>query len=85
MFVATIVQQVDGSRVVHIIREIEITTYNHGKLGKSQESKPITGGKCMVSQLYDFVKEIPRDDGGLKVTPKQAREYPHDVDIILLL
>ena len=75
VFVATVVQQYDGNSVVHIIRGIEIATYDRGKLGKSDESSAITGGKYKVAQLYKFVKSVPRDDGGLKYTAKEANDY----------
>lgn len=75
VFVATVVQQYDGDSVVHVVRGIEIATYDRGKLGKTEESSPITGGKYKVSHLYKFVKGISRDDGGLKYTPQEAHDY----------
>ena len=75
VFVATVVQQYDGDSVVHIIRGIEIATYDRGKLGKSEESSAITGGKYKVSHLYKYVKDVPRESGGLKYTPQEELDY----------
>ena len=75
VFVATVVQQYDGDSIVHIVRGIEIATYDRGKLGKTEGSSPITGGKYKVAHLYNFVKGVPRDDGGLKYTAREANDY----------
>ena len=75
VFVATIVQQYSGNSIVHIIQGIDVAAYDRGKLGKAQESSPTTGSKYTVAQLYDFVKHIPREDGGLKYTAQEARDY----------
>ena len=75
VFVATVIQQYSGNSIVHIIQGIDVAAYDRGKLGKAQESSPITGSKYTVSQLYDFVKQIPRENGGLKYTEKEAGSY----------
>ena len=75
VFVATVVQQYDGDSVVHIIRGIEVATYDRGKLGKSEESSAITGGKYKVSHLYKYVNAVSRDNGGLMYTPQEDADY----------
>ena len=73
--VCTVAQNLDKAEG-YVFRNIENVTVRHGLPGNNTGMpKPSNGNIYTVSQLYDAVKKIDRDNGGLKYSDAQKDEY----------
>ena len=72
--IITVVQNTEKAKG-YVIQNIENVTIEHGQSKNTGESEPLNDDKYTVSQLYDFVKRIPRSDGGLKYSPDEKSRY----------
>ncbi|MBR2582309.1 MAG: hypothetical protein IKD61_02830, partial [Oscillospiraceae bacterium] len=75
LVVSTVVQNTEDA-VGYILRDIEIVPISQGLSGAmTGASQPTNRNINTVAELYDFVKALPRSDGGLLYTDAQRAEY----------
>lgn len=75
LVVSTVVQNTEDA-VGYILRDIEIVPISQGLSGTmTGASQPTNRNINTVAELYDFVKALPRSDGGLLYTDAQRAEY----------
>ena len=73
--VCTVVQNVEKADG-HVFRNIENVTINRGLPGNNTDmSAPVNDDTYTIAQLYNTVKGISRDDGGLNYSQDDARKY----------
>ena len=73
--ISTVTQNMEQAEG-YIIQSIENVTIGHGLPGNNTGmSAPPDGDTYTVAQLYDFVKRIPRSNGGLKYSPEDRSTY----------
>ena len=73
--VCTVVQNTEKAEG-YVFRDIENVTINHGlPITNNSMPEPVNNDTYTISQLYQFVKGVKREDGGLKYSPAEKSKY----------
>lgn len=73
--VCTVVQNTEKAEG-YVFRDIENVTINHGlPITNNGMPEPANNDTYTISQLYQFVKGVKREDGGLKYSPAEKSKY----------